>query len=266
MGAATLLNASGILLTEAAVSAALVATVEPSTHGFPPVRFLDAIIGGAVALLLSQVLFPVHPLRVVERAARSVLEGLAETLGDIADALERRDRDAAVEALVQAREISDDWAGYQRALDAGREAAKFAPRRRPLRRRLAEYQDVELPLDLLVRDIQVLARVALRTLEIGDPLPRELVATLRDLSLAARRIAADFEHAAAGGEAEELALWATRVATAAVPGENISRSLLAGHTQATAADLLRTLGHERREAHARVGRAATRAGRGHRRI
>jgi uncharacterized membrane protein YgaE (UPF0421/DUF939 family) len=259
MCAATLLNASGILFTEAAISAALVATVEPSTHGFPPIRFLDAMIGGAVALLLSQVLFPVHPLRVVERAARSVLEGLAETLGDVADALERRDRDAAAQALLQAREISDDWAGYQRALDVGDEAARFAPRRRRLRGRLAQYQEVELPLDLLVRDVQVLARVAVRTLEIGDPLPRELVATLRDLALASRRVAADFQRSSAGAEAEELALWATRVATAAVPDENLSRNLLAGHTQATAADLLRTLGHERREAHARVGRAAQRA-------
>src|SRR5437763_4629734 len=49
MTAAILLSAGQQLLTEAAVSATLVATVSPATQGFPPTRLLDALDGGSVA-------------------------------------------------------------------------------------------------------------------------------------------------------------------------------------------------------------------------
>src|SRR4051812_22674062 len=120
MAAAVLLNAGQILLTEAAVSATLVATVAPTTQGFPPTRLLDALAGGAIALIFSQLLFPVHPLRVVGQAAESVLQELAETLDDIAKALEQRDEDAAEDALLRSRRISDDWSRFEQALDVGR--------------------------------------------------------------------------------------------------------------------------------------------------
>src|SRR5947199_176069 len=81
---AELLGGGRLLLTESAVSATLVATVAPSTQGFPPTRLLDALAGGAVALIFSQLLFPVHPLRVVGDAAESVVKELAETLEDVA--------------------------------------------------------------------------------------------------------------------------------------------------------------------------------------
>jgi hypothetical protein len=42
----------------------------------------------------------------------------------------------------------------------------------------------------------------------------------------------------------------------AAPEENISVGVLVGYTQATAADILRTLGIDREQAHHRVGLAA----------
>src|SRR5215218_3372836 len=70
LAAALILGPGRMLSTEAAVSAALVATVSPQTQGFPPTRFLDALLGGAVALVFSQLLFAVHPVKVHPRAAR----------------------------------------------------------------------------------------------------------------------------------------------------------------------------------------------------
>ena len=262
MCAATLLNASGVLFTEAAVSAALVASVEPSTRGFPPDRFLDALIGGAIALLFSQLLFPAHPLKVVEEAATSVVDGLASTLDDVADALESGDLDAAEAALVQSRAVSEDWADFQRALAVGHEAIRYAPRRRRLRGRMSEYEGVELPLDLLIRDVQVLARAVVRALRIGDPVPTEAVGALRDLARSAGRIAREFEESTGDQAGRELALRAAREASACVPEQNLSLGMLVGHTQATAADLLRTLGLERDPAHDAVGEAAVEGQRG----
>jgi uncharacterized membrane protein YgaE (UPF0421/DUF939 family) len=260
MTAAAILGAGRLLSTEAAVSAVLVVTVAPSASGLPPVRLLDALIGGIVALGFSQVLFPVNPLRVVRDAARSVLAELAATLDDVATALERRDLDAAEEALARARRANDDWSRFEQALDVGREAVRFAPRRRRLRGQVAAYGAVGLPIDLMITDTHVLARGAVRALMIGDELPRELIAALRDLAEACRGIherVGDPEHA---GEVRELALRAARVATGVVDAEeNLSASMLVGYTQATAADMLRVMGLERTPAHDLVGRAAVAA-------
>ena len=48
--AAIFLGSGQMLATQAAVSAALVATLQPPTDGFSFARFLDALVGGGVAL------------------------------------------------------------------------------------------------------------------------------------------------------------------------------------------------------------------------
>ena len=257
MTAALMLHAGQTLITEAAVSAALVATVSPEAHGFPPTRLLDALIGGAVALAFSQVLFPVDPVRVVREAAEAVLDELGATLTDIASALERRDLDAAEHAMLRAGRISDLWASFERALDTGREAARFAPRRRRARDRFTTYDDVGLPLNLAVKDIHVLARGAVRALTIGDRIPSRIVEALRELAYAIRRIAGRLGQPERAEALCDVTLRATSLATSAVrSSDSISSNVLAGYTQATAADLLRTLGFDRQAAHELVGRAA----------
>jgi hypothetical protein len=207
------------------------------------------------------VLFPVNPLRVVRDAARSVLTELGETLCDVAAALEGRDLDAAENALARARRANDDWSQFEQALDLGRDAVRFAPRHRRLRGRVARYRDVELPIDLMVTDTHVLARGAVRTLMIDDPLPDELPGALRDLARACSGIGDRLGDEEAAGEVRALALRATEVATrAGAPAENLSASVLVGYTQATAADILRAIGIDREPAHELVGQAAVTAG------
>jgi uncharacterized membrane protein YgaE (UPF0421/DUF939 family) len=257
MGAAIMLGAGSMLLTEAGVSAALVATVAPTTHGFPPTRLLDALVGGAIALVFSQLLFPVHPVRVVREAAEAMVGELSETLSDVAAALDTRDLPAAEEAMVRARRINADWSRFEQALDVGGEAARYAPRRRRLRERYRMYREVGVPLGLLVRDVHVLARGAVRALMIEDPLPDGLREALCDLARAMRELPACL-----GAEPEEarvrsLAVEATTASTALAPAnENLSLSVLVAYTQATAADLLRALGMKRESAHEEIGEAA----------
>ena len=74
MAAALLLGAGAILVNQAAMSGILiVATLQPGASPSPS-RFLDALIGGAVALLVGQVLFPRDPVRAMAQAARPVVE------------------------------------------------------------------------------------------------------------------------------------------------------------------------------------------------
>ena len=258
MAAAIIVNAGQLMLTEAAVSAALVATVAPTTQGFPPTRLLDALIGGGVALVFSQLLFPVDPIRLVRQAAEGVLDGLAETLEGVANALESRDLEAAENAMLQARRTGDAWGRFDQALDVSRETARLAPRRRKTRKRVTDYEDVGLPLDLTVRDVHVLARGAVRALTIGDEVPRDLVNAIRDLATGFEGVARRMGDAERADRARKLALRATRLATRSVgERDSISVNVLAGYTQATAADLLRTLGLDRDSAHETVGRVAS---------
>jgi len=257
LSAALLLGPGRMLSTEAAVSAALVATVSSETQGFPPTRFLDALVGGVVALLFSQLLFPVHPVRVVREALESILDRLAATLDDVADSLERQDLEAANGTLRRAREINDDWTDVEHALDAGREAARFSPSRRRIRGRFADVQDVGLPLDLTVRDARTLARGAVRALTIGETVPDGVPAAIHELAGAARALAGEFAAGHDEGKVQAAAIRATRQATAVLPTqEHLSTSLLVGQVQAASADMLRSLGLEHERAHAMVGEEA----------
>src|SRR5437764_1144536 len=260
MAAAIVLGAGLVLLTEAAVSATLVATVSPATHGLPPTRLVDALVGGTTALVFSQLLFPVNPVRVVREAAESIVRELAETLADVAEALDGRDHGAAERALLKARRTDAEWSRFEQALDIGREAARYAPPRRRLRGRFQAYRDVGLPLDLMVRDIHVLARGAVRALTIGDPVPARLTDALRDLARATSELAGRLGGDEEAENVRSLALGAAYAATSLTPsGENLSLSLLVGYTQATAADVLRSLGMDRQPAHERIGQAAVAA-------
>src|SRR5919108_606344 len=86
----------------AGVSAIFVATVE-RPHGLTPNRFIDALIGGVVALLVSQVLLPRDPVAAVGNAARGLAERLGLALRETAAALEAGDVDRARAALEIAR-------------------------------------------------------------------------------------------------------------------------------------------------------------------
>src|ERR687888_215386 len=69
MAAALLVGVGPLLVNQAAISGILVvATLRPGTSPSPS-RFLDALIGGAVALLVGLVLFPRDPVRSMARAA-----------------------------------------------------------------------------------------------------------------------------------------------------------------------------------------------------
>ena len=257
MAAAVSLGSGLLMLSEAGVSATLVATVQSTTRGFPPARLLDVLVGGAVALVFSQLLFPVHPVRVVRDAAEAMVRELADTLRAIADALERRDRDTAEAVLERARSISAAWGRFEQALDTGGEAARFAPARRSHRGPMGVYRDIGRPLDLIVGDVTALARGAVRALRLDDPIPPTLTTALAKLAdgidgLAARLGAVE-DHPDVSAPALEAVVSSMELAAT---GQSLSLCVLIAYTQATAADLLRALGVDRDPAHERVGEAA----------
>ena len=261
MAAAVSLGSGLLMLSEAGVSATLVVTVQSTTRGFPPARLIDVLVGGAVALVFSQLLFPVHPVKLVRNAAEAMVRELADTLREIAQAIQDRDTDGAQAALERARRISAAWGRFEQALDLGGEAARFAPARRRHRGPLGIYRDIGHPLDLIVNDVAVLARGAVRALRHGDAIPPRLPTALRSLASAtdalAARIGAVEEHPDVSSPALEAVVAATELAPA---GQHTSLSVLVAYTQTTAADLLRALGVDREPADERIVQTVHAAG------
>ena len=145
MTAAVLLRGGELLTAEAAVSAILLVSLDPSTSdvSFTLNRVFEALIGGSVALAVSALVFPPNPALHVGRAAQAVFAGLGGALERLATALERGDTELAREALAEARGLDstvqefndtlDDRARHGAALAA---AQAGADRARPLRREL----------------------------------------------------------------------------------------------------------------------------------
>jgi uncharacterized membrane protein YgaE (UPF0421/DUF939 family) len=149
MAAAVFFGGGTILVNQAAVSAILVVVLQPPDTVFSPDRFLDALVGGGVALLVNY-LFPMNPERLVERAAAPVFEELVGVLEQISAALKSGDAESAERALVRSREMDTEVRALGEALEAGHETARLSPTRRRSLRHLEFYASAGIRIELAV--------------------------------------------------------------------------------------------------------------------
>lgn len=248
MAAALLLGSGAGFVTEAGVSALLVITLDPSTAGPSPDRFLDALVGCGVALAVHSLL-PINPKTLVEQAVRPIFIDLTATLEEAASALAAGDPERAEHALQRAREIDARVAGLKEALDAGYETARLSPSRRRVLRRLATYSEAADSLDLAVRNTRVLARAAVGLVRRGEPAPGLLSEAVLDLARAVEDLAGYLDQPGGKSEASEegvgrrFALKAAGEATVVLDERHdLPTSVLVGQVRSTAVDLLRASG------------------------
>ncbi len=256
MAGTILLGGGPLVVSQAAASAVLVATVPTVGHAVVPTRFVDALVGGAVGLVVLAVV-PHDPARVARREAAPLFAGLAATLEDVADALEALDLPAATAALERARTLDELVAHLDDSLELASETARLAPIRWHERGRVDRYVTAATHLGLAVRNVRVLARAAMRAVELEPAVPAGLVASVRELAAAVRAI----EPALERGEGEEVArrsvLAAAAGATRALDADaGFSIDVLVGQVRSTSTDLLRALGDPQGDAVAEVRAAA----------
>ena len=246
---AIFLGSGQMLATQAAVSAALVATIQPPTEGVTFARFLDALAGGTIALIVNALLLPADPVLMVRRAARPLLEELAATLDDVAQAIVDRDRGQAERALVRARGIDELSGRFMDAVIASREMTRFAPPRRRLRGRVEGYADVATQADLAVRNVRVLARGTIRMVRLDENVPPPVAEAVRDLGAAVRALADALDGSGTMERVREHALRAAATATLVLESTgNLSVSVIVGQVRSTATDLLVGTGMDSNEA------------------
>jgi uncharacterized membrane protein YgaE (UPF0421/DUF939 family) len=249
MAAAVFFGGGPLLVNQAAISALLVVVLQPPDAVFSPARFLDALIGGGIALAVNY-LFPINPERLVERAARPIFDELVAVLEDIAAALRSGDRERAERALLRARRIDDDQVkSFYEALAAGHETARLSPTRRRALEHLELYANAGTRIDLAVINTRVLARGAANAARHGDTVPPQLPEAVLDLSRAVRALATYLEELKGPDEARRFALEAARKATEILQERHdLAISVLVGQIRSAAVDLLRSTGMDQASA------------------
>jgi uncharacterized membrane protein YgaE (UPF0421/DUF939 family) len=256
MGTALFLGTGQMMVNQAAVSAVLVATLPPAAH-FSGARFVDALIGGGCALLVNALLLPADPIKMVKAAADPVLDELAATLQEIADAIEAREQDAAERVLLRARELDRLEAELEDAVAVSRETARYAPARRRSRGTVDFYAEASAQIDLAIRNVRVLARGVVRAARLGENLPPAIADAVRDLATAVLALRVALEDPDRVDDVREPALHAAATATQVLEQTgNLSVTVVVGQVRSTAVDLLRGSGLTYDQAAALVREAA----------
>jgi uncharacterized membrane protein YgaE (UPF0421/DUF939 family) len=249
MTVALLIRGGSMFWTEAGVSALLVAGLDPTTYGVSPDRFLEALVGGGVALAVSAIL-PSNPSVRTSLAARSVLEDLATALRDTAAALIGGDLELAERALSEARRIDGRMAWLREELDGAYQIARYSPPRRRHLGYLAHYAAAADQLDLAGRNTRVLARAAATLVRERGAAPGQLAEAILELALAVEALAGYLERTDHPLEdARHFALGAAGEATSVLKERNdLETSVLVGQIRSTAVDLLQATGMNSSEA------------------
>jgi len=243
--AALLVDGSIVLVNQAAISAVLVMTLPSAALGNGPDRFFDALIGGAVALVIGQLAFARNPASSVIELARDVLGELAAKLRDGALALERAELARAQAALDSLRALDATIAQLFDALARAQEAAAFSPTRRRSRDALEPHGPAARQIDYAVRNGRVLLRTVAAAIRTGVSAPPGLAQSIRTLADSVDALARQLGEGAGEDTTRELAIRAGREATEILASQNDLRTtMIVGQVRATVVDLLRASGLE----------------------
>jgi len=245
MAGAALVGGGPLLASQAAASAVLVATLQPPDGGVDFTRALDALVGGVVALVVSSLVLPVNPMRLVAESAGPVLDRLVAALGQIATALTTRRPDAADAALLAVARVDGAHEHLLETLEAAGEAARLSPQRRGSLGGVDRYAVAAGELGRAIENIRALARGAMRAINLDDSVPPEAVQAVQRLAACAEALKQYLDD----GDAEPAraeAVHAAALANAVLDATgNLSAVHIVGQIRLAAVDLLRATGLER---------------------
>lgn len=180
------LGGTMLTVSQAAASAILTITIGDAQVG--PDRLIDALIGGGVALMFSQILFTPEPVRLLRHAESRALAEIADAFDLTARAIEENDQRLADEAIDNLRDLRDRLAELERTRHASHRVARHSAAWRGQRDPVVQEAESADQLDLLGASALVLVRNA--TAVEGD-VRDILAAALRELADQVRALAHD---------------------------------------------------------------------------
>ncbi|WP_409073012.1 FUSC family protein [Micromonospora chalcea] len=249
-------GASVAIVIQAAATAVLIVTLSPSTENLEFPRFIDALLGGGIALLVTAILLPLNPLRVINRAARPALDLLADQLDACAEALRNQDREAAQRALFRLRENKEELAALSEAIEGAKETSTLSPARWHRRGELTHYAEAADPIDRAMRNTGTLIRRAVTMIEDDEPAPEPMPDAIGHLAESVRLLRQEFAAGQEPEQARERSLRAVSEAGRAyAEGVGFSGSVVIAQVRTTASDLMVASGIEQEEANRLVRQA-----------
>jgi uncharacterized membrane protein YgaE (UPF0421/DUF939 family) len=252
----------GIAVSQAAASAVLVATLQPPTGGIYYGRFIDALVGGAVGIVVLALLLPFNPLIRVQRDAGKTLDRLSGALHQAVRAIESRDADRAQQGLDGLRAGEHEYAQLRDSLTMGQETAAIAPLRWRSRPALTQYVDAAIHIERATRNVRVLLARVRAMVRDSESVPEQLSEALRLLAEAVSTLRRELHKGEEPVRTRDLVIDAVAAAGAAyAEGVGFSGSVVVAQVRSAAVDLLVAAGLRRDDADRAIRRAATPRGR-----
>ena len=246
---AILLGLKGLALNQSTTSSVLLAAIVPvAGAGNPAVtRFLDALLGGVVGLLLILAI-PRNPVRDIDREVQRILTQLADILERLAQAMRTVDVQLADAQLAVTRDMQPQVDVMNATANNVSEIARMSPVRWSQREHVQTYVASVRDLDNAVRDTRVLARKTSTLLRRREPVPPQMEVALDGMARAFRIFANDLSEQADFEEARTALVEAARLAVNALTGSmTINSATIAAQVRSLAADLLYASGYTRDE-------------------
>lgn len=240
MSIALLVDAGGLFVTQAAVQSIVVAALLPQPEQ-ALMRWTDALIGGAVALVAATVV-PRAPLMRPRHQAARVLDKIAYLLRGAGEALKEGDVESTMELLADARSTDVLINELKLAADEGLSVVRSSPFRVRHKSSVRRMADLVEPLDLALRNTRVVVRRAAVAAYRRDPVPSAYALLCDDLADTVDEIAAELraDRMAAAVQPQLVALAG---ATSVVErSSDLSAETILAQLRSIIADLLRVTG------------------------
>jgi uncharacterized membrane protein YgaE (UPF0421/DUF939 family) len=254
MSIAVLFGQGTLLVSQAGVQSIIVTTllVQPG-QGLS--RWLDAVVGGSVALLAATIT-PASPLRRPGAQAAAVVAELSAILTSTAVALRQKDIDLATEALDRARD-SEHALDELRGLSAeGIAVIRLSPFRRRHLPAVQAIADLVEPLDRAIRNIRVLVRRASVALWADEQIPTAYVELISSLAVVTAEIAARLSERELAEGSRDALIAIARTSSLVAPNAGLSAEVIRAQVRSAVVDLLMLTGLTYDEARERVPASA----------
>lgn len=240
MSAAFLLDSGGLFVTQAAVQAIIVTTLLPHPDQ-ALVRWTDALVGGAVALVAAAIV-PAAPLRRPRERAAVVVRKIASLLRAASESTVDGDLDRALEMLSNARTTDPLIRELQAAADEGISVVASSPFRRRHKGQVRRMAELVEPMDRAMRNTRVLVRRVAVACYHRERVPRAYAVLCADLADATDEIAECLERDEMPVAARD-ALLRIGVGTSEVErGHDLSGEVMLAQIRSIIVDLLQITG------------------------
>lgn len=240
MSLATVMGARQLLMTQAGLQAVIVTTLI-AQPGQAFSRWVDAVVGGTVALAITLVA-PTAPVRRPRQRAAAVVRELSAMLRDTEKALRDGDHALANRTLARARASESMLSDLREASEEGLAVVRLSPIRR---RHLPSVQVIASllePLDRAIRNLRVLVRRAAIATWRREPVPTAYRALLTSLAEVTDEIAGELEERRLPEESRRGLSAIAEVSAVIDPSAGLSSEVVRAQIRSMVVDLLMLTG------------------------